>query len=295
VKPELADNKAPHAEFEVACPNPDLTCTFTDKSKDDDGNVTTWEWDFGDGTGSILQNPSHTFAEAKTYKVTLKVTDDRRGTDEKTKDANPKAVPPPSNRSPTASADNATTSEDVAVTIAVLANDNDPDGDPLTPSIQDQAQHGTASVNGDGSITYTPAANYNGSDGFTYRVSDGRGGTSDPANVQISVTAVNDPPVANDDAFTATQAVPLSVDAPGVLSNDTDPDGSNPSAIPLTTTTANGGAVSLQSDGSFIYTSGPLFTGTDTFTYSASDGTLTSTSAATVTITVNALSVGLRQ
>ena len=75
--------------------------------------------------------------------------------------------------------DAATTAEDTAVSVAVLTNDTDLDGDTLTVSAVTAPAHGTATVNADGTITYTPAANYNGADSFSYTIGDGNGGTRD--------------------------------------------------------------------------------------------------------------------
>lgn len=75
-----------------------------------------------------------------------------------------------------------------AVSINVLANDNDPDGDLLTVTAAASGQHGSVVVNNDSSITYTPAAGFTGSDSFTYTVSDGRGGT---ATASVAVTVLN--------------------------------------------------------------------------------------------------------
>src|SRR5205823_6584820 len=79
------------------------------------------------------------------------------------------------NDAPAAGSDTTTTAEDTAVSIAVLTNDTDPDGDTLTVSAASAATHGTTLVNADGTITYTPAANYNGLDSFTYTIRDGDG------------------------------------------------------------------------------------------------------------------------
>src|SRR5262249_18130989 len=98
------------------------------------------------------------------------------------------------NDPPVAGADSATTAEDTAVTISVLANDTDVDGDSLTVTGVTQPAHGSASYTASG-VTYTPAANYNRSDSFTYSISDGHSGTA-TGTVSITVTAVNDPPVA---------------------------------------------------------------------------------------------------
>ena len=104
-----------------------------------------------------------------------------------------------------------TTQEDVALTIAapgLLANDTDANGDALTPSVVAQPAHGTASVNANGSFLYTPAANWNGTDTFTYRVSDGTA-YSNNAVVTVRVVAVNDPPVALPDGVLPSQVAKL--------------------------------------------------------------------------------------
>ena len=95
----------------------------------------------------------------------------------------------------------------------------------------------------------------------------------------------NDPPVAvNDTAYTTTEDTPLTVAAPGVLGNDTDPDGDVLTAA-LVTGPTNGTLTGTSTAGAFTYTPNPDFAGTDTFTYTVSDGALTS-APATVTITV---------
>ena len=80
------------------------------------------------------------------------------------------------NDAPTAADDAYSTAEDTALTVAapgVLGNDSDPDGDPLSAVLGSGPSHGTLTLNANGSFTYTPAANFNGSDSFTYRASDG--------------------------------------------------------------------------------------------------------------------------
>ena len=91
------------------------------------------------------------------------------------------------NRNPAAVNDSATTPKGVAVTIAVLANDTDADGDALTITISGQPGHGTAMIN-NGQVVYTPSADFAGADSFTYTVADGKGGVSNVATVSVTVT-----------------------------------------------------------------------------------------------------------
>ncbi len=107
------------------------------------------------------------------------------------------------NDGPVAVDDAATTAEDTATTVAVLTNDTDLDGDTLAVSSVSTPAHGTAVVEGL-AVLYTPAANYNGPDSFTYTVGDGNGGSA-TATVTVTVTGVNDGPVAVDDAATTAE------------------------------------------------------------------------------------------
>jgi VCBS repeat-containing protein len=111
------------------------------------------------------------------------------------------------------------------------------------------------------------------------------GGSTSPTLAQ-NVQAVNHPPVAANDAYTVNEDTPLTVPAPGVLGNDSDPDGNPITAVKVSDPTH--GTVTLNADGSFTYTPAPNYNGPDAFTYHASDGTLTSATA-TVSITVNAV------
>jgi hypothetical protein len=92
--------------------------------------------------------------------------------------------------------DSAITDEDTRVTVNVLANDSDPDGDALTVSdyVTASAQSGTVSCAGDGVCTYTPPAGLSGTDTFTYTANDGKGGT-DAATVTVTVNPLDNPPL----------------------------------------------------------------------------------------------------
>ncbi len=186
------------------------------------------------------------------------------------------------NDSPVAQNQAVETAEDVAK--AITLGVTDPDGAPPTITIVSAPTHGTLTGSGV-NRTYTPAANYNGPDSFTFRASDGAS-DSNVATVSISVTPVNDVPVAADNAYATQEDTPLTVAAPGVLANDTDVEGSALTSA-VVTGTANGTIV-LNSNGSFIYTPAANFSGVDSFTYRASDGA-TDSNVATVTITVNAV------
>jgi len=151
-----------------------------------------------------------------------------------------------------------------SVTISVLANDTDTDGDSLSVTGVTQGQHGIVTVNAGTSVTFTPDASFAAATGdlFTYTIADGYGGT---ATGTVTVTSSNAPPVANDD-IARVHTGPNTI---LVLENDTDANG-NTLTISATTNGAHG-AVSI-SGNSVIYTANATFTGTDTFTYTITDG-----------------------
>ena len=190
--------------------------------------------------------------------------------------------PTQGNSAPAAVADAVSTPEDSAAVIAVVSNDTDADGDVLTVTSAGAALHGTTVLGANGSITYTPAANYNGPDSFTYGLSDNQGGVS-TGTVTLTVTPVNDAPVAANDAYSAAEDAPLTIPAPGVLGNDSDLDLDPLSAVVVTPPAH--GVLTLNADGSFTYTPAANYDGGDSFTYRASDGVAQS-GLATVTISV---------
>ena len=175
-----------------------------------------------------------------------------------------------------------TTTEDTTTTGTLVGTD--PDSDPLTYSIVQQASKGTVTITNasTGAFSYVPDANKSGKDAFAYKVNDGSQ-DSNVAIVNITLSAANDTPVAasgslriNED--TATNAHLLGADVDGdSLTYSVVSDGSLGS-VSITNT----------STGAFTYTPNANATGADTFTYKVNDGTVDSSSA-TVTVTINAI------
>ncbi len=180
------------------------------------------------------------------------------------------------NRAPTATPKSIATNEDTAKPVVLTGTD--PDGDPLTFAIATNPAHGAVSGTPP-NVTYTPAANYNGADSFTYTSNDGAV-TSVPATVSITVNAVNDAPVAN------AQSVSTNEDtAKAITLTGSDVEGS-PLTFAIATNPSNG---TLSGSGANrTYTPALNYNGPDSFTFTVNDGTLTSTPA-TVSITVSAV------
>ena len=191
------------------------------------------------------------------------------------------------NNAPTGVADSATTNEDNAVAIDVLANDSDSDDslNPASVTVVDAPANGSTSVNtGTGVITYTPTANYEGNDSFTYTVDDLFSGTSAATTVTVTVNAINDAPVAVADVVTTDEDTPINID---VAANDTDVDNGDSadnSTISLLTLPANGSA-SLNA-GVVVYTPDTNYAGSDSFTYAIDDQNGATSNTATVMINI---------
>jgi VCBS repeat-containing protein len=212
------------------------------------------------------------------------------------------------NDPPVAVSHTAITDEDTPVIVAapgVLNNDSDPDvGDTLTvTAVNTSGTIGAVTAwDADGSFTYEPNGQFeylqagnSTTDSFTYTISDGNGGT-DTATVTITINGVNDPPIAVSDAAITDEDTPVSVSAPGVLKNDSDPDVGDTLTVTTLSRVYNsviGVAVTAWRDGSFTYDPNGQFeylqagsSTTDFFAYTVSDGNGGSDTA-TVTITIN--------
>ncbi len=176
------------------------------------------------------------------------------------------------NIDPVAVDDTATTDLDTPVVITdPSGNDTDADGDPLTTTSIGTPTNGTATLNGDGTVTYTPDAGFTGDDTISYVVSDGQGG-SDTGEIVVSVTdgapPANIPPTAVDDTATTAVGTPVTLDP---AANDTDPDAGDALETVAVGTPTNG-AATLNGDGTVTYTPDAGFTGDDTIPYTVSDG-----------------------
>ena len=188
-------------------------------------------------------------------------------------------TPPPTNQGPpVARDDTATTPYATPVSVNVLANDSDPNGYALTVTGTTPAAHGTAHINADNSITYTPNSTYSGNDRFSYSISNGHGGSAS-ANVILTVQPPL-PPVARDDAATTPYLTPEVID---VLANDTDPNGFFLSVTSVGV--ATNGTAKILPGGAVNYSPQPGFVGSDSFEYSISDGH-GGIASANVTVTV---------
>ena len=190
------------------------------------------------------------------------------------------------NNPPVAMDDEYTTDEDAPLDEAapgVLSNDTDVDGDALTAILDVGPTHGTLTLNLNGSFVYTPTLNYNGADSFTYHAFDGEL-DSNIATVSLTINPINNAPVAVNDAYLTDEDTPLSVSAPGVLTNDADVEADALTAILDVGPTH--GTLNLNLNGSFVYTPTLNYNGADTFTYHAFDGELDS-NIATVSLTVD--------
>ncbi|EGQ8069523.1 tandem-95 repeat protein [Vibrio parahaemolyticus] len=184
----------------------------------------------------------------------------------------------PINDAPNAENDVITTEEDTAVTIDVLVNDSDVEGDALSiQSASVPSEQGSVDIV-DGKLVFTPAENFNGEATITYIVTDGD--LTDEAKVTVTVTLVNDSPVAVDDTTSIQEDTAVTID---VLTNDTDVDGDKLS-IESASVPKEQGTVEVV-DGKLVFTPAENFNGDAEITYTVTDGELTD--EAKVTVTVN--------
>lgn len=239
-----------------------LTLIFdASSSTDSDGSVSSYEWDFGDGIQASGQRVEHLFNNSGVFVVQLTVSDDAGGRSTSQQPINVTKL----NAAPVALIMDFLTAEDTVLNSVLTASD--PDNDILTYTIVRQPSNGQLSLlSTDGSqFTYSPNSNYHGTDSFTYKVNDGTV-DSDTAIATITITPVNDLPVAEADAASTDEDTPVTID---VLANDSDVDGD--SLAVGSVSPAGNGTVELV--GSIVtYRPNQNYNGADSFTYEVSDG-----------------------
>jgi uncharacterized delta-60 repeat protein len=263
-----------------------LVISTTAESDVTNGNLTL----FANGTFSYLADGDFNGVDSFTYTV-----EDGQGGSET---AIVSITVNPINDAPTASSDSYSLSEGASLNVGaaaanrLLINDSDIDGDVITLSTSPvvNVSNGSLTLNSDGSFVYTPTANYSGSDSFTYQIDDGKGATAN-ATVALSVTNINDAPVANNDSFTMTNGFTLS--AASVLTNDSDVDGDILTINTTPIAPPSSGTLVLAANGTFIYT--PTTDGVYNFTYQVNDGKgLNDTGVVTITVnTSNTAPIGV--
>ena len=184
---------------------------------------------------------------------------------------------------PVAGNDSFSTDEDTKITLTPLTNDSDSDGqiDATTTALVSEPSLGNITVNSDGSMTYEPHPDVNGTDTFDYSVKDNEGLWAAPATISVTINSINDAPrVENDTLVLLNTTVAQTIN---VLSNDVDVDGTI-SAIAIGTQ-PQFGSVSIDSTTNIItYTPSASFGTQDSFTYTATDNQNLTSAVATVTV-----------
>tara|TARA_R110002096_G_scaffold280294_1_gene474426 strand:- start:807 stop:6806 length:6000 start_codon:yes stop_codon:yes gene_type:complete len=280
-------NDDPTAVNDVASGDEDtaISGNVLDNDSDVDGTVTvensgTFETDHGsitiDADGSYTYAADENFNGSDSFEYT--VIDDDGATSTATLDITVNDV----NDGPNAVNDTASGDEDTAISGNVLDNDSDVDG---TASVENtgtfDTDHGSITMNADGTYTYTADENYNGSDSFEYTVIDDDGATS-TATLNLTVNDVNDGPTAVDDKVSGEEDTSFSGN---VLKNDSDVDGTVTVENSGTFDTDHG-SITMNADGTYTYTADENYNGSDSFEYTVIDDD-GATSTATLEITIN--------
>jgi gliding motility-associated-like protein len=285
-----AVNDAPNAADDVASTNEDtpVVIDVTNNDTDTDGSI-------NDASVTIVTNPTNgtVTVNPTTGEVTYTPNAGFNGSDSFTYSVCDNGTPLPAqcdqatvtitvnavNDAPNAVDDVASTNEDTPVVIDVTNNDTDTDGsiDDASVTIVTNPTNGTVTVNPTtGEVTYTPNPGFNGSDSFTYSVCDN--GTPLPAQcdqaiVTVTVNAVNDPPVVDNDSNTIAED---GGSATGDLtdSGDSDPDGTTLTVNTTPVDGPNNGTITINADGTYSYTPNAGFNGQDTIIVSVCDNGL---------------------
>jgi outer membrane protein OmpA-like peptidoglycan-associated protein len=263
----LSTNRAPVAQNDAFAVNQDTATQLdvTANDSDPDGNplkittiTTPAHGNASISGGKVSYTPVTGFVGVDTFTYTI--TDDKGATSSAVATVTVKST----NRAPVAQSDTFSLNQDTSALFDVLANDSDPDGNPLILTSVSAPAHGSASVSA-GKVSYRPLPGYVGVDSFTYTIADDKGATSS-AQASVTVKSTNRPPVARDDSLyvTAFGAVTLNV-----LANDFDPDGDTLSIVSFTQPST--GTITKDSNGYLVFTGLGSFLQTR-FSYTISDG-----------------------
>lgn len=255
------------------------------------GQALTYSWTLGDGAAASVDVVNHLYGAIGTYNISLTARNSSGQAATKTgkvfygvpfmNAASPAQDPVAADFSvaPLARADWRSTNRGTPVLIDVLANDTDANGDALAVTRVTTPANGSVVNMGNGSVTYWPAAEFVGTDRFTYTVSDGHGQVA-WAEVQVMVQAVNRPPLALDDQATVSEDGVILLP---VLANDSDPDADLLTVAAVSP--AAHGSVVVANDQSIAYTPQANWYGLDAFTYTVRDAWgRQSTAHATITV-----------
>ena len=222
--------------------------------------------------GKLVYTPNDGFSGEDTFEYTI--TD---GEDEATAKVTVTVAEDNSNNAPVAKDDSATTPYETAVTVDVLANDSDEDGDKLTIQSTTSPKNGTVK-NDNGKLVYTPNDGFSGKDSFDYTISDGEDEATATVSVTVEEDDSNNVPVAKDDSATTAYETAVTVD---VLANDSDEDGDK---LTIQSTTSPKNGTVKNDNGKLIYTPNDGFSGKDSFDYTISDGEDEATATVSVTV-----------
>ena len=233
------------------------------------------------GDGTVLYTPAPGFEGTDQFLYTIK---DKAGATSNFGTDTIVVTAPPAQPGTFLNDTVADTDEGNPVTVNVLANDVSPVGfNPTTVALSSGPSHGSANVDAaSGAITYSPAAQFFGTDTFTYSVRDKKGGLAGPGRVSVVVNR----PTANDDFAETFGTTPITIN---VAKNDTDPDGSgkiDPSALRLISLPAHG-LVTYAAGGGLTYVAAGGFSGTDRFEYTIKDKAGATSNSATVSVVVD--------
>ncbi|MBW2609897.1 MAG: tandem-95 repeat protein, partial [Deltaproteobacteria bacterium] len=278
---EEAPNVPPVAHDQAVLLEEDVTTVVTLTATDADNDSLTYQ---------VVDSPAHGTLTGTPPDLTYTPEADYNGADSFTFKASDgtadssiatvSLVINPVNDAPVSNDQSVTTDEDISVSLTLTGSDSD--NDPLTFLVDSGPSHGTLTGTPP-DLVYTPEADYNSTDSFTFKANDGTV-DSNIATVTLTINPVNDDPIAVDDTLSTVMDTPVIAPNSSLLANDTDVDEDSLS-ISGFTQPANG-AVTDNGDGSFTYTPNTGFTGPDSFTYTASDGN-GGTDSAIVSVTVN--------